>query len=292
MDDTSICLPHEDLPWFLRRFEELGKPLGVELSKHKTYILTTTTGTSPTSLLSNTKKESLITALSFLNPTDPRQHEITGGTRFLGQPIGSPNFARQFIALRLEKMSQKISMLEDLPDLQTRSHLFRYSLVPSILHLLPVDMVLAHPDSQSAATVWESPATKHTHRLVKQFLAQLTSTPHDKITETATLIASVTNRLGGLGYHNASSAARPRLITQTARTLKLAVSTETPVPGPHKTFWEDWQHSELPWLTTFRRSLALYAKEYAGGHLTDPRRFDHTTHRGLLHHTITEHTIP
>ena len=292
MDDTSICLPHEDLPWFIQRFEELGRPLGVDLNKQKTLILTTTTGTSPTDSLPAENKQCLLQALAMLDPLHPEQREITGGTRFLGQPIGSQDFAKHFINLRLQAMAAKIDLLAHLPDLQTRSHLFRYSVVPSILHLLPADLVLAHPAPQSTTTHWRSPTTAETQRLVTKFLSQVTALPTDDITTTATLIASLPNRLGGLGYNNASAAARPSMITQTARTIKLAASTETPVPGPHKHFWSDWEHSDLPWLVTYRRSIALYTHEFAPDAISNPAHFDRTTHRNLLHHTMVEHTVP
>ena len=292
MDDTSICLPHEDLPWFIHRFEELGRPLGIDLNKQKTLILTTTTGISPIDSLPTENSQYLRKALTMLDPQHPERREITGGTRFLGQPIDSKDFARQFINLRLTAIAARMELLSSLPDLQTRSHLFRYSVVPSILHLLPSDLVLAHPDTQATTTSWDSPTTQATQLLVTKFLALVTALPTTSITNTATLIATLPNRLGGLGYTHASAAARPSLITQTARTIRLAASRDTPVPNPHKHFWSDWEHSKLPWLVTYRRSLALFANEFASEAITNPTRFDRATHRHLLHHTLVEHTVP
>ena len=87
MDDTSVCLPHCDLLWFLQRFEEPGKPLGIILDKRKTTILTSTTGVSPRHSLDPEQQRNLQQALAFLSPEDPEQAEITQGVRFLGQPF-------------------------------------------------------------------------------------------------------------------------------------------------------------------------------------------------------------
>jgi hypothetical protein len=39
-------LHHDDVEYFLQRFEDLATPLGVILNKEKTHIMTTTTGKS------------------------------------------------------------------------------------------------------------------------------------------------------------------------------------------------------------------------------------------------------
>ena len=45
-------------------------------------------------------------------------------------------------------------------------------------------------------------------------------------------------------------------------------------------------------MTTFRKTLSLFANEYAEESLYVPTRYDHTTHNRLLNHTVQEHTIP
>ena len=292
MDDTSVCLPHADLPWFLRRLEELGAPLGIRLNKGKTHILSTTSGSSPSTSLSPNDKKSLYEALVFLDPNNPDDREITGGTRFLGQPVGSPSFARHFLHLRLQTMAAHIDLLENLPDLQTRSHLFRYSLIPSLTHLLAADIALAHPDPDSTTTIWQSPVTNETLRLIATFLSHVTTLPPTDITTMAITIAALPNRLGGIGYHNPTAIARPSLITQTARSIRLASSTEQPIPPMHRDTFVHWHDSERPWFQAFRRSIALFAHEQAPPFLTDPARFDQTTHRQLVHHTTIEHVLP
>ncbi|KAL7501910.1 hypothetical protein ACHAXN_000070 [Cyclotella atomus] len=46
VDDVNVMLHHDDIEYFLRRFIELGGPLGAILNTEKTRIMTTTSGTS------------------------------------------------------------------------------------------------------------------------------------------------------------------------------------------------------------------------------------------------------
>ena len=215
MDDTSVCLPHCDIPWFLHQFEELGKPLGIVLNKSKTTILTSTEGHSPSNL-DEKQTHSLKQALSFLSPDDPSKAEITSGVRFLGQPIGSTAFARQYINKKLQGMQHKMNCLLQLNDLQTQHNLFKFTMVSSILHLLPTDINLAYKQTNQRTTLWSSPTTTQTEQLITNFLAKLTSLPENEISTSSALIATIPQRLGGLGYQQAAVAAYPRLLTQTA----------------------------------------------------------------------------
>ena len=292
MDDTSVCLPHCDLLWFLQRFEELGKPLGIILNKNKTTILTSTTGTSPSHNLKPEQQQNLQKALEFLSPDNPEKAEITHGVRFLGQPIGSQSFAQQYINQKLENMCNKMDCLTQLNDLQTQHSLFKYTMISSIMHLLPSDILLANPNQDPRTTLWTSPTTQRTEKLVARFLAQLTSLPEHQITETSTLIATMPQRLGGLGYHQAATAAYPRFLTQTARAIHLASSTENPIPAVHQRHFTSWKDSTNGHMTTFRKALSLFANEQAEESLYVPSRYEPTTHNRLLKHTVQEHTLP
>ena len=291
MDDTSVCLPHCDVPWFLKRFEALGQPLGIILNKSKTTILTSTDGTPPDTL-DPTDKQHLEQALSFLSPADPAKAEITNGVRFLGQPIGSSKFAQQYIQNKVKKMHHKLDCLLQLPDLQTKHNLFKFTMVSSLLHLLPSDVYLAHTTTNPRTTLWSSPTTLETEKIVARFLSELTSLPETEIRPSACLIAAMPQRLGGLGYQQAATSAYPRLLTQTARAIALATSSETPIPRVHRRELNNWQESTDEYMTIFRKTLSLYAKEYAEEQLYTPKRYDHTTHNRLLHHTVQEHTLP
>ena len=292
MDDTSVCLPHCDLLWFLRRFEELGKPLGIILNKRKTTILTATTGVSPRHNLDPEQQQDLQQALAFLSPDDPDQAEITQGVRFLGQPIGSQTFAQQYIKDKIDRMHHKMDCFLQLDDLQTKHNLFKYTMIPSILHLLPSDIVLANPDRDPRTTLWTSNTTRLTENLITRFLADLTSLPENEISTTSTLLASIPQRLGGLGYHQAAVSAYPRFLTQTARAIALASSTDTPIPSVHQRNFTTWETSTDDHMTKFRKALSLFANEHAEEALYAPARYDPTTHNRLLHHTVQEHTLP
>ena len=107
----------------------------------------------------------------------------------------------------------------------------------------------------------------------------------------STLLAAIPQRLGGLGYHHAAASAYPRLLTQTARAISLATSKQTPIPAPHRRWFNNWQHSEDPRLTQFRRGLALLTKELADEAIVAPDRFDRTTHHRQTNHILKEHVI-
>ena len=292
MDDTSVCLPHADLPWFLQRFQELGTPLGIILNHNKTNILTSTTGESPIERLSPSQRQGLKEALTFLSPTSPEKAEITTGVRFLGQPIGSSNFARQYIASKIAKLENKLDKLHQLHDLQTKHTLFRFSLVSSILHLLPADITLANPAGRPTSTLWTSPTTIKMERLIATFLARLTSTPIDMVLVPSTLIASLPQRLGGTGYQNAAAAAYPRFLTQTARAIAMAHSEHSPLPTVHQQTYRNWQENTSPEMTKFRKALSLFANEYADESLFTVERFDRSTHNRQMDHILKEHVIP
>jgi hypothetical protein len=94
IDDTGCFLTAVDLPWFIRRLQELGPPIGLHLNLGKTKILTSTTGQSPIPRLPRATQECLEEALNLLGP----DAEQTSGVRFLGQPMGGPAFISAFLA--------------------------------------------------------------------------------------------------------------------------------------------------------------------------------------------------
>jgi hypothetical protein len=68
IDDTGCFLTAVDLPWFIRRLQELGPPIGLHLNLGKTKILTSTTGQSPIPRLPRATQECLEEALNLLGP--------------------------------------------------------------------------------------------------------------------------------------------------------------------------------------------------------------------------------
>ena len=291
MDDTSVCLPHCDLPWFLHRFKELGEPLGIIMNHSKTKILTTTTNKPSAKTLSPPAQQHIEEALSFLAPQAPDTAEITTGVRFLGQPVGSKKFAQEYINQRLDKMNDTMNQINQLHDLQTQHTLFKYSLVASIMHLLPSDITLANPATDTRSTLWSSETTRKTDQLTKRFLAMLTSLGEDDISKTSTIIAALPQRLGGLGYQMAAAAAYPRFLTQMVRAINLASSKATPIPDVHSRHFHKWTEATTPTMVKFRKGLSLFAHEHTEEALFTPSRYDRQTHHNLMNHIMREHVV-
>ena len=152
MDDKSVCLSHTDLPWFIRRFQELGDPMGIHLSCSKTKILTSTNGISPISALPAEAAAALTEALSLLAPSDPHTAELTIETRFLGYPIGNANFAQTFIQKKITELRKHTDSILQLPNVQTKAIMYRFSIATSINHLLSADILTA-PSHDSDDTI-------------------------------------------------------------------------------------------------------------------------------------------
>ena len=139
IDDTNLALAYRDLLWFLNRFAELGAPLGIYLNLSKTQILTSLTSTSPTSnpAISAEDKIHLRAALAVLGP----KSELLHGTRFLGQPIGSADFARQHLTEKANDYTTSTTrLLNRLVDTQTQCSLFKNCTQSTIPHLLASDV--------------------------------------------------------------------------------------------------------------------------------------------------------
>jgi hypothetical protein len=92
-------------------FSALRCPLGIQLALAKPHILSSMTRHSPHKHLSLSpfNQYFLQRAINFLS-TDPcnQSPEVTSGIRFLGYPLGSHAFAKQF----LDKSTTKVSNLQ------------------------------------------------------------------------------------------------------------------------------------------------------------------------------------
>jgi hypothetical protein len=107
-DDAFAFLPYEDLPIFIQTIQTLGPPLGIHLNKTKTQILTLPESHETTTTLTATQLDSLHLALSLLNGPDS---EIKGGTRLLGQPLGSPSFCASYLTNAASTFAQATKRL-------------------------------------------------------------------------------------------------------------------------------------------------------------------------------------
>jgi hypothetical protein len=204
IDDTCAFLDYSDLPWFLQTFSSLGQPLGIKLNRSKTKILTVTgTGTSA-EVLSASQKSLLDQALSLL---DGPSSESTEGTRFLGAPLGSPAFAKAFLAKSASAFAKRTRRLTTrLESKQTIAMLYKLCALPSLSHLLPADVLLnTNFDEEPSLTAWHSPLSKTIHESTGFLLQHLTGAKY-QLSPLAWILAHHPVRKGGLGLRDHSEA--------------------------------------------------------------------------------------
>ncbi len=224
VDDTSIALPYADLPFFLKKFTELGRPLGIKLALAKTHILSSITGESPSHHLSPINNYLLQRAIKFLSTdqwnTSP---EITTGIRFLGYPLGSNTFAKQFLDKALSKFNTlTIKFKTKLSNLQTKGQLFCSCAQPSISYNLAAD-VYHNCDTSNFPSFhsWTSPFTSQLTTYYNNFYQPLTSltTPLPPLNLSILYIPA---SLGGAGFCNPQHYAISSYIIPLLRSIRLA----------------------------------------------------------------------
>jgi hypothetical protein len=237
MDDTSTCLHPADIIPFLQHFHTLGAPLGLHLNLAKTKLLTTTSGVSVRDQPTTPHTTALIQALDYIQQQDPNNPdpELTTGTRYLGQPLGSTAFATAFLntashayATNIHKLCTKLS------DKHTMFLLFKSCAQPSLQHLLTSDIYYhCNPDMQEPLSQWTSPLCESISQTNTDFLAHLGDTT--TLPETAQRIAHHPIKLGGLGVRDHPLAAKTAYVISLTRSLRYAAPTqhtETRTPTP------------------------------------------------------------
>ena len=190
------------------------------------------TGLSPSPNLSSQDSHALHQALTFLNPQQPTNAEITTGIRFLGHPIGSTAFIHNFTTQRLDKILANLERVLLLPHTQTQ-----------INHLLWAD-ILTHPPQTASSPWWTSPITAHLDSIHESFLQRLTQ-QHQPLPPHALCIATLPERHGGLGIPNSRAIALPSFIGTMAHSLRLAAS-ENILSHYHSTIFQNWPSKPLP----------------------------------------------
>jgi hypothetical protein len=174
-DDTQHPLRYADILWYLRRFHEIGSPHGVRLNFTKTYLLTSTTGSSPLPLLSPADQQALQDALDFLSSHGNPSPERTGGVRLLGRPLGGSPFVTSYLRDASSTFHTDILRLHaGIADLHTRASLFRFCTRATVDHLLDSDFYehasLARP---SSPTAWSSSFSDSIHAQTVSFFSHL-----------------------------------------------------------------------------------------------------------------------
>ena len=233
LDDTSGVVSPLDIPFILNFFVTKGPPLGLFLNFSKTKILTTTTG-------SPTQHPAIVEALTYIQQqagaaTNP---ELTSGTRFLGVPIGSRDFANQFLSEAADTYATHLTKLqESLEDRHTISLLFKSCAQPSLQHLLASDIYYNYPHTHSPdLDSWTSPfiaATTAANHSLLAFLGN-TTTP---LPEHSLAIAFHPVSHGGQGFRDHSKSAKTAFVVAITRSLRYATHGvpvgDTTVTLPH-----------------------------------------------------------
>ena len=261
IDDTFTFLPYDDLLPFLKDFKELGPPLGIRLNRTKTLILTTTSDRPSHAHLSPTQLHHLHLALAEL---EGPSSEITGGTRFLGIPLGSTPFVNNFLttaATTFERQTRRL--ISRIPDKQTTATLFKFCALPSLTHLLATD-VLHNTDTTAppSLSAWTSPFASKILATTTLLLQHLGDTPND-LPALSLLLAHYPVRLGGTGFRDHTEAAITSFLIPLTRSVRMA-TTGVPLgdftcrlPTVYTRHFRPWANQRTPpqLIRTFRHLL-------------------------------------
>jgi hypothetical protein len=220
IDDTFVFLDYQDLPWFLDTFQSLGLPLGIRLNRTKTKIFTTTASTDSADFLFPSQLSNLQKALSSL---DGASSEVRQGVRFLGGPLGSPAFAKNFLHDAALTFSQRTRRLASrLDDKQTVAMLYKLCALPSLSHLLPADVLLnTDYSTPPCLTAWHSPLSQTIHEATDFILHHLSDSVAP-LSPLSWLLAHHPVRQGGLGFRDHSEASITAFIVPLVRSLRYA----------------------------------------------------------------------
>jgi hypothetical protein len=278
-DDAFSFVPYEDLPAFIDTFQRIGAPMGIILNKHKTKILTVPVTQDTASTLSPPQQLGLHKALSMLNGP---ASEIKGGTRLLGQPLGTNAFCSSYLALAAQNFATATKRLtKRIADPQSIATLFKFCTLPSISHLLSAD-VLHHTDLSSIPALhsWTSSLTKSL-QITNQFLFQQITNTHSQLPPLALFLAYLPLRKGGLGYRDHTKASLPAFLVPIIRSIRYATigipyrhsdKNHTLAPIYVKTL-STWQSARHPsrLIQVFRHYLPALTMLYRDGLFTKPR---------------------
>jgi hypothetical protein len=156
-----------------------------------THILTSCNGTSTLPLLHTTNHTLaqiiMHTIAEFLTQPHPTSKsasslpvELTTGFRLLGQPVGSPTFATEFLSYRVVGVKESLASLStSITDKQTKLRLFSQCLLQSFPHLLSSNILYNLPVNDPDPK-WEDsngPLTSDIEDIISTFFASLLNQP-------------------------------------------------------------------------------------------------------------------
>ena len=249
LNDTSIILEYADIPWFIKQFTKLGRPLNIILNPTKTKILTSLTNKSPlaSNTIPDTDKQHLQEALSLLS-NDPKQLE---GIWFLGLPLGSQSFTNKYLTNQANIFKHTLQQLSTcITNKQTQGVLLCYCTLPSLNHLLTAN-VYHNTNFSNPPPLhnWQSPFVTNIKNSVKTFLCyhtQQANIPTDSLT-----IFYLPISLRGCRFCNPSTFATPSLIMPLTQSICYAIqgitltnATQCPLPPTHQHFLANWATSQ------------------------------------------------
>ena len=250
MDDTFVLLAPEDVQPFLAAFQASGAPLGIELNFTKTRLLTTTTGHP-------SQDPKVHQALHYISSQAPQPFnpEITTGVRILGQPVGSTQFANDFLLDTASAFATNLLRLANShTDIHTKALLFYACALPSIQHLFASDVYYnADPATFTPQQLfsWSSPFQQTISNATHAFMTVLANQPTD-LPPHSYAIAHHPVAQGGLSLREPAIVAYTAFIISTTRSLRYATHG---VPLPYST-----TEATIALPTPIARSLATWQK--------------------------------
>jgi len=208
IDDTTVSVHYDDLQFFLEKFAEIGTPLGCILKAQKCKILTSTTGSSPLTLLLPRHQQALLHCLDKYCGGQ-QSGEIVTGVRILGAPIGNKDFVSSYQTKKIQKLRKAIQSIALLvPDPHIAITLYKFSLQHYTTHLLFSD-IIHHENQISTPKHYRTLFSSTINSITKSFLHKLILNPdqilQEQLPEYAWHIATTPTGLGGLGFLDTES---------------------------------------------------------------------------------------
>ena len=291
VDDTNSMLHHEDVDFFLRRFVELGRPLGADLNIEKTRILTSTSGAKLTETLikhddmhmvmRGKMLEGAISTYSTKIVDGTRLPvEVTDGLRVLGAPIGSQHFCHDFLLKMMAKATEDSQkLLDSLEDSQTILRLYSMCTVHKLTHLFSSDVLNAPVENLPPFYyLWESDLANKFSDMTENLICSLTNQhslpPHSHI------IANMSINQGGLGLQHPRANAITAYMLSTKRSLQYSQQgvwlginkNRYQLPTQITHLYNDWESSDCKAWHIFRKYLSTFS-EICFQHADTPNDF-------------------
>ncbi|MGH7973966.1 MAG: hypothetical protein ACREBR_00470, partial [bacterium] len=279
LDDTSSVVPFGDLLFLLRRFVEMGHPLGCHLAQGKCTILSSTCGVSPRYFLSSDHRYNLDQVLTTY--CGGQSGELLYGTRLLGFPLGNQSYVSDFLNKTTTELQTATTTLNNcITCPQLKFILFKSCVQPKIAHLELPDILFTPQPNILAPTDFTTGSFNTTRNFVTTLLYGSDSTR--ELSPLSILQALQPVGKGGLGLRSTEDSRVGRFLVSTIRSIRHAtgdISLPTPTDEDHP-----------PLIITLPSSIQQL---FLPGQLSNPKLL--TVLNGIkadLHHLPQFQTIP